>query len=66
MLDNRNITDQHLGRSGLHLNKPGSSHLAETIFLSYGNFDGLWNTQMNLQRDSMKIMLLGHLLIATL
>ena len=32
MLDNRNITNKHLGCKGLHLNKAGSTRLAKNIF----------------------------------
>ena len=44
ILDNRNITSKHLGRKGLHLNKPVLLALRKILFTSYGNFDGLWNT----------------------
>ena len=37
-------------------------------YISYKNFDGRWNTLMNLQQEhltSMKIKFLGHLLSET-
>ena len=66
ILDNRNVTSKHLGRKGLHLNKAGSTRLAKKLFTIYRNFDGLWNTQMNLQREFLSLgTFLGHLLVAT-
>ena len=38
ILDDRNITSKHLGRSGLHLNKAGSTRLAKNIIYKLRKF----------------------------
>ena len=44
ILGNRNVTRKHLGCKRLEWNKASSTCLEKILFISYGHFDGLWNT----------------------
>ena len=65
ILDNRNITGNHLGRKGLHLNKDSSTCLAKKIYLYVAKILVVFGTlKMNRQQESQISikMFLGHLL----
>ena len=38
IIENRNINARNLGNKGLHLNPPGTSHLAKNLFCSIKSF----------------------------